>query len=151
MAGYGFIVFVFSSDAPDIDYQNGYIRRISNLIVSFFFTVVFFNLICEMYFGKDKIDSFSLLLPLFFLISVICGFLFSKVLFSMIPNHRGPLHSIPASFIYAIFIGFFSWSLGERFSIEEKSLLNSIFLLLCSFTGYNLHLFLDKKIRKKKR
>lgn len=148
---YGFLIFVFSSDAPDIDYQNGYIRRICKLIVSFFFTAVFFHAISDFYFGKKSIDTFSLILPAFFLISVVSGFLLVAFLFKLIPNHRGPLHTFKASVVYSIVICFFSWSFGERFSMEENSILNSFYLGLCGLTGYDLHLLLDIRIKIKRK
>ncbi|MBO8160486.1 MAG: metal-dependent hydrolase [Thermosipho sp. (in: Bacteria)] len=134
--GIGFLLFLVSSDLPDIDHSHSYLRRIFIIFVNIIVTYVEFT--------KEiiiKLLKFNYLIPswysLKFAFSLFVGILTSKLVDVIIPKHRGPLHSVWMAFIFGLMVSGYYWYM---FSIMK----NAVFLGIISTTGYILHLILDK-------
>jgi len=140
----GYVVYVISSDAPDVDHDHAFFHKLSKIIVwigsaiyAFFFIdkniKEFFP---DIYFIQSKLVIFCL--------AILFGMIVSIFFAKLMPRHRGPLHTIYAAILYSLMIGFGYWYFITGASVSEINIIGSIYLGISALLGYCLHLILDK-------
>lgn len=140
----GYVIYVISSDAPDIDHDHAFFHKLAKIIVWISSSIYAFFFIDKNLMGYFpdvvflKSDFFT------FGISILFGMIVSVFFAKLMPRHRGPLHTIYAAVIYAAIIGGGYWYFITGASISETLIANSVYLGGCAFLGYCLHLILDK-------
>ncbi|HCF38507.1 MAG TPA: hypothetical protein DER56_05480 [Thermosipho africanus] len=129
----GFLIFVLSSDMPDIDHNHSLLHRFVKLLT--ISAAIYFEFTGEIiisYFNLNVEDVF-----LRFLFSFLFGILIGILYELIIPRHRGTLHTVWASLIYGGIIGYGTFYITSNLN-------NALFLGIISVSGYVLHLILDR-------
>ncbi|HPE67766.1 MAG TPA: metal-dependent hydrolase [Thermotogota bacterium] len=142
--GIGYVVFVLSSDAPDVDLEHAIFHRVSRVIVWLGGTWFFFLALVPVWSSwAAGLGVFSH--PFFlFCLGVLAGWFGSFLFSKLMPGHRGPLHTIWAALVYCLVIMGVQWVVFEKRAAEPLALQHVFFLGTCAFLGYALHLALDR-------
>ncbi|AFK21884.1 metal-dependent hydrolase [Pyrococcus sp. ST04] len=126
----GYAFYVLGSDLPDIDHPDSLIHRGIKPI----FSVILGSMVAY------RVLQY---LPMTYawgvggVAAVVGWFLFSAIM----PRHRGIVHSILFAVIYGV-VSFLGVRYGLAFSSGESYLIG-----LASFSGYMLHLILDRSVK----
>ena len=134
----GFSFFVIGSDLPDIDHQDAIIHKIVRMLLMILISASSFYLLFESQTISSFFSDYSnrFIIPLYWLISVLVGFLSGELFVILKAKHRGVIHSPVTSIFYGILVFIFIFGI--------LSLQKAIFPSISAFFGYNLHLGMDK-------
>ncbi len=147
----GFILYILSAEAPDIDHKQAYANRLFFFFFWIVLTLVFFRtLFVSFYYHLPP--AFDLVIEeMFFLLSLAGGGLVSFACFKLLPVHRGPIHTLLFGFVYSVILVAAYWYLFEKASTENPALSRLVFIFLCALLGFSNHLILDKLFGKSKK
>jgi len=147
----GFILYILSAEAPDIDHKHAYANRLFFFFFWIALTLVFFRTLFVNFYYHLPPAFDPVIEEMFFLPSLAGGWLVSFACFKLLPVHRGPVHTVLFGFVYSVVLVAAYWYLFENASTENSALSRMLFIFLCSFIGFLNHLILDKFSSKLKK
>ncbi|HNT94653.1 MAG TPA: metal-dependent hydrolase [Thermotogota bacterium] len=147
----GFILYILSSEAPDIDHKQAYANRLFFLFFWILLTLVIFRTLFVNFYYHLPPTFDPVIEEVFLLVSLAGGGLISFASFKLLPVHRGPVHTVLFGFVYSVVLVAAYWYLFENASTENSALSRMLFIFLCSFIGFLNHLILDKFSSKLKK
>ncbi len=135
--GYGF--YVLGSDLPDMDHPNSLIHRGTKPLVAVVVGISAFRNLYVHVNVTPEWANVTLIWAIAALIALASWNIFTKLM----PKHRGIVHTLAFAFLYAAF-AFLVVDYGFDMRFGE-----ALFVGLSSFSGYVLHLILDKSLKLK--
>lgn len=132
------IATILGSIIPDIDHKRSKVRNLFRwlLLITLLF-IVYLTLASYFQIGFDLSILFKeniLLLFIVFALSIFISSIIVYIVESLIPKHRGPVHRISASILYALLVYF----VANVFGFEQAAV-----IAFWGFLGYLSHLFMD--------
>ncbi|NJE43138.1 metal-dependent hydrolase [Thermococcus sp. GR6] len=132
----GYALYVLGSDLPDMDHPNALIHRGTKPLVSVAVgSVVYLRSVDIVNIGTEWEN-----ITLAWVIGAIAGVIAWYGFTAIMPKHRGIIHSLLFAFVYGL-IAFALGNFGVGLPFEE-----SVFLGFAAFSGYTLHLVLDRDV-----
>lgn len=135
---FGFAFFVVGSDLPDIDHKDSIIHKVVRMFLMILMAGSSFYLLSGSEFVADFFSEYAstFKIPLYWLLSVLVGFISGQAFVRLKSKHRGGIHSSVAAIIYGVLVFIFVYSV--------MSFQAAIFPSISATIGYLLHLGLDK-------
>ncbi|HOO74661.1 MAG TPA: metal-dependent hydrolase [Tepiditoga sp.] len=134
-AGLG--IFMLSSDLPDVDHDFSIINKIFRLLIFCF--SVYYTLFLWNKFGFSISDNYLFFKPLLIFAGILIGFLLG-LLFNSLTKHRGIWHTYIMGVILSLIFYLMFLHIGSVIRL---------FYSLAVFSGYSVHLILDKFFTEK--
>lgn len=132
----GYALYVLGSDLPDMDHPNALIHRGTKPIVSVLVgSVVYLRTVDMIHIGPEWENVL-----LAWIIGAVAGVVAWYGFTAIMPGHRGIVHSLLVAMVYGL-LAFALSTFGLGMSTEE-----ALFLGFAAFSGYTLHLILDRDV-----
>lgn len=149
--GIGFALYVFSADAPDIDHPQSLIQRFARIVAGLVVAGMTFQRLYGYWYKTRAFGEHFPMMSFAIFLSMLAGLLCSGLFSFLMPAHRGMIHTYWFGGLYACMIAGVYW-LFQLGQIDSQLLLNhTIYLGLCGFLGFTLHIILDHTVSRFRR